>query len=121
MDKRQDTSTNVVDALDLTPMALLEPWLQAQARVISSMKEITDHWYARRCADIATLQNAANRLAACKNTDGFIDAQSQCASALAERFLADVSGLSEDIAAFSTSATSAFGGLGGNGRKRAAS
>jgi hypothetical protein len=112
MNKRQDIPTIPGDAVTLTPLGLLEPWLAVQANMIASMKDITDHWYARRCADIATLQHAASRLAACKNTEGLVEAQSQCASALTERFIADVSGFGQDIVAFSTSTTGAFGDLG---------
>ena len=80
------------------PANLLEPWLSAQASWIATMKQITDHWYERRAADIASLTQAAQRLASCKGADALAQLQSECASVLTERVMADLNGLRDDVA-----------------------
>jgi hypothetical protein len=103
------------DSFSTGPFGLIEPWLRVQASMISAMKVVTDHWYERRTADIATVQKAATRLAGCTTIEGLVEAQTQCASALAERFMVDLAGLQEDVLSVSTSATSVLGDRGANG------
>jgi hypothetical protein len=96
-------------------LGLLEPWLEAQASMVSAIKDMTDHWYQRRTADIAAVQKAATRLAGCTTVEGLIEVQTQCAADMAERFVADCTGLQEDVFSVGASASSALGVLGANG------
>src|SRR5581483_2740219 len=104
------------EALGLTPTAFIAPWLKAQADMVTTMKGMTDHWYERRAADFAALQDVTAKLAGCATTERFAEMQTQCASALTERFMADLSGLRDDMVALGSAATSAFGALGRDGK-----
>lgn len=120
MAKSQETSPFGfnVDALGLGPFGLMEPWLKAQANMVSAMKDMTEHWYERRTADIAIVQKAATRLAGCTTLEGLVEAQTQCAADMADRVVADFTGLQEDVFSVSASATSALGELGMDGSVR---
>ena len=109
MSKRQDTTPFTATFEQLTPGAFLEPWMKAQASMASTMRDMAEHWYARRTADMTALQDATARLAGCTSPESFAQAQTQCASMLAERFMADLSGLREDMLALGNVATSALG------------
>lgn len=102
------------DAFGPGPFVMLEPWLKAQANMVAAMKGMSDHWYERRTADLAAVQKLASRLAGCTSFESLVDVQSQCASALTERMMADFAGLQEDVMSVSSSATSALGELGAN-------
>ena len=108
------------DSFGPGPFGLIEPWLKTQANMVSAMKGMTEHWYERRTADIATVQKAASRLAGCATVEGLVEAQTQCAADMADRFVADLVGLQEDVLSVSASVTGALGDLGANGAERKA-
>ena len=120
MAKSQETSPFGfnVDIVGLGPLNLVEPWLKAQASMVSAMKDLSDHWYERRSADIAAVQKAATRLAGCTTVEGLVEAQTQCAADIADRLVADLTGLQKDVFSVGASATSALGELGANGSPR---
>ncbi|HUA52127.1 MAG TPA: phasin family protein [Candidatus Sulfotelmatobacter sp.] len=103
----------------LSPMAMFEPWLKVQAGMATTYKTMIDHWCARRTADLASLQEMAAQFAGCSTPQSLVEAQTKCASALAERVMADVTGLREDMMSLGSSAATALGGLGANGATKA--
>ena len=103
----------------LSPMTMFEPLLKLQAGMAASYKTMIDHWCARRTADLALLQDTAAQFAGCSTPQSYIEAQTKCASALAERVMADVTGLREDMMSLGSSAATALGGLGANGATKA--
>jgi len=111
MSKSQETSPLGfnLEAFGPGPLSLVEPWLKAQASMVTAMKGMADHWYERRTGDIAAVQQAATRLAGCTTVESLFEAQSQCASSLTERFMADLVGLQEDVLSVGATATSALG------------
>ena len=110
MAKSQETSplSFTFEKFGPGPFALVEPWLEAQASLITAMKGVSEHWYARRTADLAAVQKAASRLAGCTTVESFVAAQTQCAADMTDRFVADLTGLQQDVLAVSASATSAL-------------
>ena len=116
MTKRQEALPFGFDfATGLSPMTMLEPWLKAQAGMATTYKTMIDHWCERRTADLALLQDTAAQLAGCGTPERFVELQTKCATALAERVMADLTGLREDMMSFGNSAASALGDLGANG------
>lgn len=103
------------ETLGVTPLTMLAPWLKAQAGMVSALQGMSEHWYERRSADFAALQDVATCLGGCTTPEKFLAAQSKCASALTERFMADLTGLREDMMSLGDSATAALSSLGPNG------
>jgi hypothetical protein len=106
MSKRQESllpgsSLNPASAASLS---LMERWLSTHAAMISSLSAVTQRWYERRAGDLAVLQDAASRVAACKGPEEFFEAQSRCASTLSQRFSEDLTRLGTDFATLSGSA-----------------
>ena len=114
MSKRQDELPSLfnLDSLPVMPFNLFAPWLKAQASMVTTMKRMSDHWFDRRAADLAMWQEASGRIADCKTTTNLVEVQQQCASALADRFMSDLSALQADMMSLGESAGSAFGDLG---------
>jgi len=117
MSKRQRSAQSVL-GLDIPPIVSLNPlvpWLSVQANVFTTMRRLTDGWYARRAADIASLQEAADQVANFRSTESLLEAQGRCATALTERFIADLSELQDSLISLGRSAGDALGGVGSHG------
>jgi len=99
------------DSFGPGPFELIEFWLTAQANMVAALKGTSDHWCERRTADIATIQKAACRLAGCTTVESLVEAQTQCAADMADRFVADLTGLHADVLSVSALATNALGDL----------
>jgi hypothetical protein len=112
MSKREPPSRSlfgpaILPGLPLNPLAL---WLKAQAGAFATMRQLTDRWYERRVADIALLQETADGLANFENTGALLEAHGRCASALVERFIADMSDLQDSWWSLRRSAGDGLGG-----------
>jgi len=106
--------------LGINPLVAVQPWLKAQAGMMSALKGAADHWYERRSADLAAAQTIAGRLAACQGPDTLIEAHSACVKALTDRFMADMAGLREDLAAVGAAATAGLNDASAKGTSKAA-
>ena len=96
------------DILKFARATQMEPWLIVQASLIGVMKHAADHWYERRAADLSALQDTIGWLAASKDSDGAIKAQTRCATVLTQRLAANLSGLGTDMMALRTPAAGVF-------------